>query len=140
MGLDRKSWILQVIPEPGKTLPEIIVGPYKGWSLFFDNQLNTTFAKALEIPEFFQWCKTHDRIIPLSQHFPLPTNLILLRSPEGKLIHIEGGHRICAAAYGQKLGEPIQFDSNRPVSAAVAEVTLEEIQYLINLIPQGTDK
>src|SRR6185436_17868086 len=101
-------------PDPGETLPKIIIGPYPGWQQFITNKrLFTTFAQAVEIPEFFDWCKNHDRVVPLSQNFPLPTTLILFRKENGGLIHIEGGHRICAVAYANKIGQPIDFSKGK---------------------------
>src|SRR6185503_14245750 len=88
LGMDKKEWSLVTIENPDEVLPNIIIGPYRGWSKFFDNHLNTTFAQALEIPEFFEWCKTHDRVVPLSQNFPLPTAIILFRRADGRLICI----------------------------------------------------
>ncbi|MCC7356003.1 MAG: hypothetical protein IT410_00070 [Candidatus Doudnabacteria bacterium] len=139
-GMDKKDWTLETIKNPGKELPKIIIGPYPGWSKFFDNQLTTTFAQAMEIPEFFKWCKTHDRVVPLSENFPLPTTIILFRKPNGDLLHIEGGHRICAVAYANILGKPIQFDDQRPVTAAIADVSEAEVVNLIELIKRGTGK
>ena len=77
LGMDQKEWTLEVIENPNDVLPNIIVGPYKGWSTqqgveFFHNQLITTFAQALKIPIFLEWCSKHDRIIQISQNFPLP--------------------------------------------------------------------
>jgi hypothetical protein len=139
LGLDTKEWHWETFNNPAEQLPDIIIGPYQGWSKFFDNKIDTTFAQALEIPEFFEWCKTHDRVVPLSQNFPLSTTIILFRLPNGQLIHIEGGHRICAAAYANKIGQPINF-SNRKVTAAIADVGLEEIPKLIEFMTKGTFK
>jgi hypothetical protein len=138
-GLDTKEWSLEAIEQPNQTLPNIIVGPYQGWSQFFDNKLSTTFAQALEIPEFWEWCSTHDRVIPLSESFPLTNTFILLRKPSGELIHIEGGHRICAVAYRNKVGKPIDFGSNMAY-AAIAPINEEEIAKLIEFLQAGTFK
>ncbi|HAG27344.1 TPA: hypothetical protein DCG61_01000 [Patescibacteria group bacterium] len=140
LGMDTKEWVLQKIDNPNETLPNIIIGPYQGWSRFFDNQLNTTFAQAVEIPEFFEWCKTHDRVVPLSQKFPSPTTLILFRKESGEYIHIEGGHRICAVAFAQKLGKPIKFNDNGDVFVAVTEVKDSEVESLKTFLRTGTDK
>ena len=138
LGMDTKKWTLETITNPNTTLPNIIVGPYQGWSKFFDNRLNTTFSQALEIPEFLAWCNTHDRIVPLSQNFPLPTSVILFRKANGELIHIEGGHRICAVAYRNKLGNPIDFQNKPPVTAAVALIEDNEVDGLIEFLKLGT--
>ncbi len=140
LGMDKKDWTLETIDNPGEALLNIIVGPYPGWSKFFNNQLTTTFAQAMEIPEFFEWCKTHDRIVPYSENFPFPTTLILFRKPDGKLICIEGGHRVCAVAFANKLGKPISFDGKPPVTAAIANVAEEEIVNMVELIKLGTAK
>lgn len=139
-GMDKKDWTLEVIKNPNAVLPKIIIGPYMGWSKFFENRLNTTFAEALEIPEFFNWCKTHDRVVPLSKKFPLPSSIILFKRPDGRLIHVEGGHRICAAAFAQKLGRPVNFKNRPALTAAIAPVTEREIRQLIAFIKQGTAK
>lgn len=140
LGLDTKKWTLELIDQPNKLLPDIIIGPYPGWSKFFENRLTTTFAEALTITEFFGWCQTHDRVIPLSRQFPLPTTVILLRKQNGELIHIEGGHRICAVAYRKHIGEPIEFAGKPPVTAAIAPVSDEELDKLIQFAEQGTSK
>lgn len=148
-GMDKMQWALEKIDNPGEVLPSVIIGPYRGWSIqkidgkevnFFDNQLSTTFEQALEIPEFFEFCREHDRIIPLSQKFPLPTSIILFRKAGGQLIHVEGGHRMCAVAYAKKIGQPIKFDGQPPVSAAVASITENQFESLRQMAKQGTEK
>ena len=138
LGMDTKEWTVEEIKDPNAELPNIIVGPYQGWSKFFNNELNTTFAAALEIPEFLEWCSSHDRIIPISQNFPSSTMLTLFRKDNGDLIHIEGGHRICAAAYMKKIGQPINFDSQFSVNAAIAPINDEEIENLKGFLSKGT--
>ena len=140
LGMDKKIWTLETIDHPNEALPNIIIGPYQGWSRFFDNRLETTFVQALEIPEFFDWCKTHDRIIPISINFPLPTSVILFRKPGGSLIHIEGGHRICAVAYRRKIGQPIDFAGKPAVKAAIAPVDEPEIGKMLEFLKRGTGK
>ncbi|HEX3095713.1 MAG TPA: hypothetical protein VHQ20_01170 [Patescibacteria group bacterium] len=145
LGMDKREWTLETIDNPHEELPKIKVGPYKGWSNqngieFFKNELNTSFAEAVEMPEFFDWVSKHDRIIPISKNFPLPTTLILFRKENGDLIHIEGGHRICAVAYTNKIGEPIEFEGKPPVSAAIANISDEEIKHFLEVMQQGTDK
>lgn len=139
LNLDKKDWILQTLDNPITTLERIIIGPYQGWSKFFNNQLNTSFAQALEIPEFFEWCQTHDRIIPISQNFPQETTIILFKDSQNRLIHIEGGHRVCAAVYAKKIGKPIDF-KNRAVRIAVAPISGEEIEVLKKFLIEGTFK
>lgn len=140
LGMDTKEWVLEAIPNPNEIFPNIIIGPYQGWSKFFDNRLQTTFAQALEIPEFLEWCQTHDRIIPISKNFPLPTTVILFRKESGELIHVEGGHRICAVAYRNKINQPINFDGRPSVTAAIAPISNDELDSLIEFLKQGTFK
>lgn len=139
LGMNTKEWSLESMTDPNAELPNIIIGPYQGWSQFFDNELNTTFANALEIPEFFEWCNTHDRIQPIAQQFPNETKLILYRTPNGELIHIEGGHRICAIAYQTKIGQPIDF-TNRKVDAYIADISENDISKLREFLKLGTFK
>ncbi len=136
-GLDSKIWFLENIENPIELLPKIKVGPYKGWSLFFENKLETSYEEALEIPEFFEWCKEHNRIPNIAEHFPTPTTIILLRKENGDLLHIEGGHRICALAYANKMG--IQLPDIQ-VNAAIADVSNEDVEKLIQFLHQGTDR
>lgn len=136
LGLNTKEWFLSEVAAPEEVLPKIIIGPFKGWSQFFDNKFNTSFSEALEIPEFLKWCEGHDRIPQIAEHFPTPTTIILLRKQNGDLIHIEGGHRICAYAYAAKIGKPIEAS----VTAAIANVSDEEIEKLLLLLEEGTDK
>ncbi len=140
LGMDKKTWSLESIVDPNAVLPKIIIGPYQGWSKFFDNKLTTSFESALENKEFFDWCSSHDRIIPLSKNFPLPTTIILFRKENGDLIHIEGGHRICAVAYKKKIGSPIVFDSPDSVTAAIAPIGDGEIENLETFLKIGTSK
>ncbi len=140
LGLNDIVWSLESIEQPQLVLPSVIIGPYKGWSQFFKNELQTTFAQALEIPEFLSWCHTHDRVIPLSRRFPMPTTLILLRKGNGDLIHVEGGHRMCAVAYAQKMGQPIQFPAEPVVFAAIASVEDAGIPKLLDFLSKGSDK
>lgn len=136
LGLDKKEWSLIEIENPTKVLPNILVGPYQGWSKFFDNKLTTSFLDALEIPEFFQWCKGHNRIPTIAENFPTPTTIILFRKSNGDFIHIEGGHRICAVAYANKVGMNLDIK----ISAAVADISDEEIEKLIQFLKAGTNK
>lgn len=139
LGMDKKAWHIETIEDPATVLPKIIIGPYQGWSQFLSNKLSTSFEQALEISEFFEWCKTHNRIIPISKNFPTGTTIILFRKSNGDLISIEGGHRICAAAFAEKIKEPIDFGS-RTVQAAIANVSDEEISNLIDFLKQGVFK
>lgn len=139
LGLDKLNWSTEYLTNPNQTLPNIIVGPYQGWSKFFDNQLTTSFRQALEIPKFFEWCNSHDRINPISENFPKPCSLICLRTNDGRLIHIEGGHRICAAAYAEKIGKPISF-TDQDISIAVANISNEQIDKLKIFLKEGTSK
>ncbi len=136
LGLDKKEWTLVEIDKPTETLPQIIVGPYQGWSKFFENKLTTSFKDALEIPEFFAWCKDYDRIPKIANEFPTPATLILFKKPNGQFIHIEGGHRICAVTYAQKLGNNLDIK----ISAAVADITNDEVEGLIKFLKAGTNK
>lgn len=140
LGLDKKDWNLETIDNPNQVLPKIIIGPYQGWLKFFEKNLTVTFAQAVDNDEFFKWCQTHDRIIPISENFPLPTTVILFRKENGDLIHIEGGHRICAVAYKQKIGEPINFEGKPEVKAAIAPISDDEIDKLVEFLKQGTNK
>ncbi|MDB4940320.1 MAG: hypothetical protein JWO40_745 [Candidatus Doudnabacteria bacterium] len=140
LGMDTKIWSLEIIENPNETLPNIIIGPYQGWSKFFNNQLQTSFAEALKYKEFSEWCKTHDRIIPISNNFPLPTTIILFRKPNGDLMHIEGGHRICAVAYKKSIGSPIDFENKPSITAAIANVTDSEIAQMLIFLKEGTFK
>jgi hypothetical protein len=136
LGMDTKAWEEIVIDNPNETLPKIIVGPFQGWSKFFDNQFETSFARALEIPAFFDWCQTHNRIPDIAEKFPAKTEIVLFQKPNGDYIHIEGGHRICAVAYAQKLGKRVESQ----VTAAVAQITEEEIGNLKQFLKDGTEK
>lgn len=138
LGMDKKDWTLESIVNPNVTLPNVIIGPYQGWSKFFDNRLDTTFSQAMEIPAFLEWCKGHDRVIPLSHNFPQPTSVILFRKANGELIHIEGGHRMCAVAYCNKIGNPIKFLDDNSVTAAIAPINDDELDSLIEFLKLGT--
>jgi hypothetical protein len=129
-GLDKLQWRYEEIHNPGSVLPNILIGPYKGWSIFFENKLATSFEDLLKIKEAVKWCSSHDRIIPIPQNFPELTRLILLEKPDGSFVHIEGGHRCCAVAYMQRKGTPIDF-LHRKVFAAIAPVTEDQINNLI---------
>jgi hypothetical protein len=136
LGLDKKEWYLTEIENPKETLPKIIIGPYQGWSKYFDNKLNTSFEQASQIPEFFEWCKSHDKIPKIAEDFPSPTTIILFRKSNGEYISIEGGHRICAVAYANKMNIPLDIK----ISAAVADISDDEIESLIEFLKQGTNK
>jgi hypothetical protein len=139
LRMDKKDWELVSVNNPNEILPNIIIGPYQGWSKFFDNKLTTSFAEALEIPEFFEWVSTHDRIIPLSKDFPSPTTIILFQKENGDFICIEGTHRICAVAYKNKVGEPIELNNNS-ITAAIAQIKDSEIEELVGFLKEGTSK
>ncbi len=140
LGLDKFKWNLISIKDPNKILPNVIVGPFKGWSMFFDNELKTSFKELVKIPGAQAWLKTHDRINPIMKNFPKSSTIILLQKPSGDFIHIEGGHRICAISYAQTLGKPISFGKERSIQAAVAKISNFEITKLKKLLKQGTNK
>ncbi len=140
MGLDKLSWKIMHIKNPNKELPRVIIGPYQGWSQFFTNRLTTRFEDALRIPEFIAWCKTHDRINPIMKNFPTSSTIILLQKENGDLIHIEGGHRICALTYAQVLGKPISFGKEKTIYACIAKVTNPQIALLKKYLKQGSHK
>jgi hypothetical protein len=139
LGMDRKEWEMMPISNPNEFLPEVLIGPFQGWSKFFTNELNTRFIDALEIPEFYEWCSMHNRIPQIAGDFPKNSNIILYRRPDGRFIHIEGGHRMCAVAYAIKVGNPVDFTS-RIVTAAVADISEGELEQLKAFLKQGTNK
>lgn len=140
LALDKLQWQLIDIKDPNKTLPEVLVGPFKGWSTFFDNQFKTSFKELVKIPEAKAWIKKHDRINPIMKNFPKSSTIILLQKPNGDYIHIEGGHRICATSYAQSLGKPIKFGKDRTIQAAVAKISNSQIAKLKKFLKQGTNK
>lgn len=139
LDLDKLSWSTRLLANPNEILPNIIVGPFQGWSKFFNNQLTTSFKEALEIPEFFEWVKTHDQVIPITKSFPKPTAIICLELPNGKLIHIEGGHRICAVAFSNKINSPISL-TDEDISLVSAKIPESEIDKLKIFLQEGTGK
>ncbi len=139
LEMDKKEWYLEDIPSPAEFLPKIIIGPFQGWQRLIEKKLEISFEQAMEIPEFFEWCQTHDRIVPIAEHFPLPTTIILYRKPDGNLIHVEGGHRICAVAYANKIGKPIDFSKGK-VTAAIADITDDDISKMLAFLNRGTHK
>lgn len=151
LGMQNKQWHLEEIKNPEEVIANIIVGPYPGWSLFLKNKLHTTFKKAIELPKFFEWCKSHDRIPFIAEQFPLPTTLILFRRPNGELIHIEGGHRACAFVYAQKIGKPINLKQSKEkdklgnlksnkIFAAIADIDENDEKVMLELLEKGTGK
>lgn len=77
LGLDKREWTLERIENPNEVLPRVIIGPYQGWSLHFENTLTTSFAEALRISSFFDWVQSNERIMNIAQHFPATNTFIL---------------------------------------------------------------
>lgn len=140
LGMDTKEWSLEPVEDPNEIFPRVIIGPYQGWSTFLERKVATTFAEALEIPQFFEWISSHEKIHQLTQRFPSPSTVILFKKKDGSLIHIEGGHRMCAVAYAQKIGKPIYFPTPSPLTAAVATIEDSEMKKLFLLLKLGTYK
>ena len=139
LGLDKREWTLETLEHPNDTLPYVIIGPYQGWSVHFENKLRTSFADALRIPAFFDWATNNERIRNIAAHFPTANTFILFRKPDGTLIHIEGGHRMCAVAYMQHTGMPIDF-SQYQILAAIAPLTDSELPLLQDFLRLGTNR
>lgn len=139
MGLDKKVWHLEELSDPNIVIPSVKIGPYKGWSKFFNNLLNTSFAEALKIEGFFEWARQHERIQGIMKNFPLETTLVVLRKPNGDLLHIEGGHRMCAVALAKELGEPVNF-TNRKVFLASSDMSEKETPKYKTFLNDGTNK
>lgn len=139
MKLDAREWMLEEIVDPNETIPNVIIGPYQGWSLHFENKIDTSFASALQNETFVNWVKGNERIMRIADNFPATTTFIVFRKPDGTLIHIEGGHRMCALAYQKHIGAPIDF-SNRTVFAAIASLHDSELPLLQEFLRVGTNK
>ncbi|MBP9686365.1 MAG: hypothetical protein KBD66_01025 [Candidatus Doudnabacteria bacterium] len=139
LGLDKREWTLETLEHPNDTLPHVVIGPYQGWSVHFENTLHTSFAEALRIPTFLGWVTANERIMNITAHFPTTNTFILFRKPDGTLIHIEGGHRMCATAYMQHIRTPINF-SNRTTLAAVTHIAESELPLLHEFLKLGTNK
>lgn len=139
LGLDKREWTLERIENPNEALPRVIIGPYQGWSLHFENTLTTSFAEALRISSFFDWVENNERIMNITQHFPATNTFILFRLPDGTLIHIEGGHRMCSIAYMEHTGRPLDF-SSRETLAAITPLAESELPLLYEFLQQGTNK
>lgn len=139
LGLDKREWTLETIERPNDILPNVIIGPYQGWSLHFENTLTISFAEALHTPSFFDWVKNNERIMNITRHFPSANTFILFRLPGGAFIHIEGGHRMCAAAYMQHVGTPLDF-SSRQTLAAITPLAESELSLLQGFLRLGTNR
>lgn len=139
LGMDAKEWRLFTVTDPNGFLPNVLMGPYQGWQQFMPQKLTASFADALNVKAFYEWCQTHDRVKHLAQNFPVPSTVILFKLPNGRFMQVEGGHRMCAVAYRVHKGQPIQFPENT-VRAAVADITDGEFQQLFVFLRQGTDK
>ncbi len=140
LGLDKKQWREEIIENPADILPNIIIGPYQGWSKFFDNKLDITFKQALSNKDFFDWCASHDRIVPLSKSFPTTAALVVLRKSNGVLVHIEGGHRMCAVAYAEAINKPIDFENHSKLRLLVADFESDDEQIFLQFLQDGTSK
>ncbi len=140
LGLDKKSWNLKKISNPFKELPKTLIGPFPGWQKLLPTKLQYTFEEAVKLPSFLEWCKNHNRIQPILKNFPKESTIILLEKEDGRLIHIEGGHRICAIAYANAVNKPINLKHKPVIYAAIAKITNLEFKNLQKFLKVGTNK
>jgi hypothetical protein len=134
--LDTKEWQEIEIVDPQAFVPDIIIGPYLGWSMFLDDEVKTSFKDALDMEDFYAWVEAHDRIPKIAHNLPLTTHVILLKTTAGAYIHIEGGHRICAFSYAVKNNLSV----NTKFTASVAAIPDEERRNLTTFLTTGTQK
>lgn len=138
LGLPQRTWKVFTISDPLNELPSFLVGPFTGWQSRLPNPNRHTFAELLAIPEQYEYFRQHTGLRRLMEHFPHDILLTGLRMRDGRVVLIEGHHRVTAIALASKEQFPINISA--PVSVALAELTSEDDGLLDRVLARGSAK
>ncbi len=113
------KWRLYQIRHPLEIVPTFYGGPFKTWiKLHYQDRSTCTFAQLASLPAI----ENNSTVIQMAKEFPLDKDLTAL-FVSGKIMIIEGMHRVCALALKAKRGEP--FD--QIITMAIGESALSEL-------------
>jgi len=141
-GASQRKWAIYQILNPNEFLPKLQVGPFQGPQNAFlkgyqGEPLTGTFEDAARLngAELVKNSKVSDMI----HNFPLETELLGIRFPNGDITCMEGTHRSLATAIAKSIEQPIDF-SVRKLTIAITEFTEEERKILSDMLKRGSNK
>jgi len=137
LKLDQREWKLFRLDDPMQELSSLLLGPYSGWQSRVPKPNEATFADLVNIPEQHEYYTQHTMISTLQKNFPVDTQLMGLRRPDGKIVCIDGHHRALAAALAKRDGTPMRFGE---VRMAIANLGPGEESILDSTLARGTTK
>lgn len=137
LRLPSRTWTLQVMDDPMREIPAMLVGPYTGWQSRLP-QLNVkTFAELVAIPAQAAFFRAHETVPKLQASFPAETQFIGLRKSDGQIVCVEGHHRAVAVALAARDERPVTFGT---VRIALADLRPDEGGLLDAVLARGSEK
>lgn len=135
-----RIWKIYQFENPLKEIPEMLVGPFTGWQSRFTVKNTKSFADLLEIPNEYEEFSKHSLITSMLEAMPFQTELIgMVRKDLGKIICLDGHHRAVTISLAAKKGKEMDF-SNQPISIALADLDLNELDLMDRILERGTAK
>ncbi len=137
MQLDKRAWTVYELTDPMAEIPAMLVGPYSGWQKRFPVPNIGTFADLANNSKDAAEFMANDTIQRLQQMFPLETEFIGLRRPDGKIVLVEGHHRAMAVALAAHDGRMPTFGK---VFIALADLTDADSGLMNRVLARGMSK
>jgi len=139
IGADKRNWQIFEFTDPINEIPEMLVGPYRGWQSRLPEKNRGTFSDLLDIPEQYAFFSKHNKVISIMDNLPFSTKLIgVIRDDIDKIVCIEGHHRAVAIALAKKKNRQINFE--RDVKIALTRLQKNEIFILDKMLQRGSSK
>lgn len=121
LGLKKRSWEIEYIKDPQTFLAQAYpIAP--AWKRAYEGEGKCTFEEIARAGKI----STHARIIDILVTFPKNTEVIGFKTPDHKILLVEGHHRAAAAALGKIQNTSI--DTN--LCAVLSKITEDEEEFL----------
>jgi hypothetical protein len=115
-----RSWELHKLEDYMESTPEMFVGPFRGWSVFYSDREHSRFKDIVTHPTFHRDQKDK-KMREIEKNFPARTQIIGLKFGD-KIMIGEGTHRCCAIALAAHEGRQI----NSRITLALTEYSEDE--------------
>lgn len=118
LKLADRTWNIYKVEDPFLTIPNLLVGAYKGWRKYYpEGKRIATFADIAKHPELPE----NPKVKSMLADFPSPTEIIILKHGDQHIL-FEGTHRCATIALAASAGERFSVD----MTAAITEFGEEE--------------
>ncbi len=120
------SWSQYRLEDPLADVPEMFVGPFRGWVPYYEDREQSRFKNIIQHPKFLGDEKDV-KVREIVRSFPEKTQLIALRCKD-KVMIVEGTHRSCAIALAAQEGLGLESE----ILIALTDVDEQTFENVVN--------